>query len=311
MAKQPTTNTSAKRSVAKVKQPAVEKKKDAAVEKKKPNKKANSEIAAEESTKTQLNSDTKKQQEEAPTVPAPTTEINSDEPSNNNNNSNGKQAEKQSTKSDKKRKIDNTKDSEEKSTEVAAPVIAKKPKKTSPAENAVAVVEKPTKDAEKPTEDAEKQPAASGPKNVAANKQQVLKAIKALANWFEKEKVDKAELFTTGDEVQLIIKFFNLPKKYANKPKTIKLPHDVRPLEDNKVLVLCHNDNKKAYKELIEKEGLSGNVVVHRIQHLKKNFNTFELQRNLFSLYQVILADSSVVKMVPKLIGKKFLAAQR
>lgn len=97
------------------------------------------------------------------------------------------------------------------------------------------------------------------------------------------------------------------------KPSQLALPHPYLSITDPGLRVcLITADPQRKYKELVEVEsGFPEDVagVIKRViglEKLKGKYKSFESRRQLFSEYDVFLADDRIITYLPKVLGKVF-----
>ena len=155
---------------------------------------------------------------------------------------------------------------------------------------------------------------------------QAKKAIKALYAWLKKERKEggkgassKQSLFDSGDSngddflhLTVTLKKSNPVRK--DKPVRIKISHPIYSLEEAESCLIVKDvagEGKKKAKANIQEGNILGVSKVLRVSNLKKKFATHEQKRQLCKDYAVFLADTRILPLLPKLLGKTFFKKKK
>ena len=84
------------------------------------------------------------------------------------------------------------------------------------------------------------------------------------------------------------------------------------PLHTPKTSNICLivKDPQSEYKQLCDKNGVVLDEIMD-VTHLRNNFKTYELKRQLCKGYDLFLADERIVPLLPRLLGKSFFEKKR
>merc|ERR1719313_777202 len=86
------------------------------------------------------------------------------------------------------------------------------------------------------------------------------------------------------------------------KPMLIELPHAMYN-EKSEVCFLAKDPQKKYKQLLLQEHPVPGLTKVIGLEKLKKNYKTAENKRALADAFDLFLCDSSIVEMMPKVLG--------
>merc|ERR1711934_61042 len=147
---------------------------------------------------------------------------------------------------------------------------------------------------------------------------QATKAIKALYAWMKKEKKGgKGGLFDgeDGDDFfHLTVSLKKTQPVRKDKPIGIRISHPLYDLEDAESCLIVKDiagEGKKAAKAKIQEGNILGVTKVLRVSNLKKKFATHEQKRQLCKDYALFLADTRILPLLPKLLGKTFFKKKK
>jgi len=147
---------------------------------------------------------------------------------------------------------------------------------------------------------------------------QATKAIKALYAWMKKEKKGgKGGLFDgeDGDDFfHLTVSLKKTQPVRKDKPIGIRISHPLYDLEDAESCLIVKDiagEGKKAAKAKIQEGSVLGVTKVLRVSNLKKKFATHEQKRQLCRDYSLFLADTRILPLLPKLLGKTFFKKKK
>ena len=147
---------------------------------------------------------------------------------------------------------------------------------------------------------------------------QATKAIKALYAWLKKEKKGgKGGLFDgeDGDDFfHLTVSLKKTQPVRKDKPIGIRISHPLYDLEDAESCLIVKDiagEGKKAAKAKIQEGSILGVTKVLRVSNLKKKFATHEQKRQLCRDYSLFLADTRILPLLPKLLGKTFFKKKK
>merc|ERR1712029_1300036 len=113
-----------------------------------------------------------------------------------------------------------------------------------------------------------------------------------------------------------------LPRDDRKQILKVRLPHCViQPPRDvclitkdlKKGLREDHEDSVNHFKDLMEEKGVSTDVVseVISLRQLKVEYKQYETKLSLVKRYDVFLADTRIVRFLPKFLGKPFYARKK
>lgn len=127
----------------------------------------------------------------------------------------------------------------------------------------------------------------------------VEKAVKAL----KKLSSTKSELLNETTMIWVSFTTRKIAEKQRIKPIPITISKSIVPPEAQ--ICFISKDPQREYKDLFAKEGINVHKVIG-ITKLRQKYKAFEQKRELCSSYDLFLADSRVIEMLPKLLGKTF-----
>lgn len=139
---------------------------------------------------------------------------------------------------------------------------------------------------------------------------QATKAMNALAAFTSKQNdaTNSAELLPSVKNLWLIITLNHMPEKQRIKPIRITVPHSLNQAPN--VCIIVKDSAKKELKaSFAQIAGTSATVL--SLAKLRSNYKSFEQKRLLCQSYDIFLADSAIIPMLPKLLGKTFFAKKK
>ncbi|PWN45368.1 ribosomal protein L1 [Ceraceosorus guamensis] len=151
------------------------------------------------------------------------------------------------------------------------------------------------------------------------SRSQCLKAMQALEKQNLKWKSSSAsggksqlplEGGSAADEVlflQVNVKRLSPTRKV--KPYRIPLPHS--PHAPTSEVLLLVKDPQRATKDLLIANKIKSIHRVVDVSKLKGKFSPYEARRQLMNSYDIFLADERILRMLPKLLGKKWLESKK
>ncbi|XP_004207331.2 ribosomal L1 domain-containing protein 1 isoform X1 [Hydra vulgaris] len=155
-----------------------------------------------------------------------------------------------------------------------------------------------------------KQETESSDVKVPFKRKQVRLAIKALLSHLSQKSDDqkkKDELFENDEHVWLILSVNKIPI-IKKKPKKIPLPHSFNGCND---VCLITKEPGKVVKAALREKGVVSIKKVISLTKLRKEYKTFQLKRQLLSLFDVFLCDDRIYPLVLKTLGKVFFKRKR
>mmetsp|Transcript_69842 Transcript_69842/g.180101 ORF Transcript_69842/g.180101 Transcript_69842/m.180101 type:complete len:367 (+) Transcript_69842:79-1179(+) len=147
-------------------------------------------------------------------------------------------------------------------------------------------------------------PAAA--EKMKVKKDLLAKAIRALTQVIAKRSANANPLFESASETMTVLfTLSKIPDRRRMKPVMIPLPHPL--FDDKSEICFISKDPQKTYKELLlQKHPVPGLKKVIGVTKLRKNYNTLEAKRALADAFDLFLCDSSVLEMMPKILGTIF-----
>jgi ribosome biogenesis protein UTP30 len=144
---------------------------------------------------------------------------------------------------------------------------------------------------------------AADSSRVKVKKSQVEKAIRALSQLNAKRSANTNQLFDANAEtMSVLFTLSRVPEKRTMRPMLIELPHPM--FNDKSEVCFLSKDPQKQFKELLlQKHPVPGLTKVIGLEKLKKNYKTAESKRALADAFDLFLCDSSIVEMMPKVLG--------
>ncbi|XP_052070346.1 ribosomal L1 domain-containing protein 1-like [Mytilus californianus] len=123
------------------------------------------------------------------------------------------------------------------------------------------------------------------------------------------------------DEVADINLQFTVKKipKLTNKTIKIKLPHGLHK-KNTEVCLFVKDVDKKSreheltsdhFKDLLKSKGVTCISEIIPLKSLKLEYKPYEAKRNLSQNFDLYLADSRIVRLLPSLLGKSFYGRKR
>lgn len=107
--------------------------------------------------------------------------------------------------------------------------------------------------------------------------------------------------------VFVIVNFIKMSDKKSLNLIRLPIPHPFREAQSEDLSVcLITKDPQRQYKDLVNPLQLSSITKIMGLSKLRDKFKPFEAKRNLCGSFDLFLADSSVIPMLPKLLGKTF-----
>jgi ribosome biogenesis protein UTP30 len=94
------------------------------------------------------------------------------------------------------------------------------------------------------------------------------------------------------------------------KPIRINIPFPFVDLNSIRVCVFV-KDPSATYKEHFAKAGVKCITKIISISSLKRKYNTFEAKRRLCASFDLFLADSCILPLLPKLLGRTFFVSKK
>ena len=76
-------------------------------------------------------------------------------------------------------------------------------------------------------------------------------------------------------------------------------------------MLLLVADPQRATKDLLVEQRIKSVTRVVGVEKLRGKFAPFEARRQLMNSHDVVLADDRIVRMLPKLLGKKWLESKK
>jgi ribosome biogenesis protein UTP30 len=151
------------------------------------------------------------------------------------------------------------------------------------------------------------------------DKPQAGKAIKALYAWLKKEKKagkGKKDMFESeaDDFIHLTVSLKKTQPVRKDKPVRIPLNHALYSLDEMESCLIVKDqagEGKKAAKARIEESNILGVSKVLGVSNIRKKFATHEQKRQLCRDYPLFLADTRILPLLPKLLGKTFFKKKK
>ena len=152
---------------------------------------------------------------------------------------------------------------------------------------------------------------------------QASNAIKALYAWLKKEQKkggkSKKNLFEGADSgaddfLHLTVSLKKTKPARKDKPVRVKVSHPLYDLDEVESCLIVKDlagEGKKAAKAKIKDSNILGVTKVLRVSNLKKKFATHEQKRQLCRDYTLFLADTRILPLLPKLLGKTFFKKKK
>lgn len=126
---------------------------------------------------------------------------------------------------------------------------------------------------------------------------------------FDEELIDNGK---KGKTLWLLVGLNKMSGKPNVKPVRLSLPHPWRRADNEETAVcLMTKDPQRLYKDLVNPMGLSSITKISGISKLRTKFKPFEAKRQLCDSFDLFLADSSILPLLPKVLGKVFFEKKK
>lgn len=103
-----------------------------------------------------------------------------------------------------------------------------------------------------------------------------------------------------------------MAEKTSLKPVKLPIPYPFRrATEDDISVCLFTKDPQRIYKDMINPLGIRAVSKIQGISKLRAKFKPFEAKRNLCGAFDLFLADTRIVPLLPKLLGKAFMSKKK
>lgn len=137
------------------------------------------------------------------------------------------------------------------------------------------------------------------------DRKQVASAVAALNKHVGNEAAAKedGDLWAQDVKYYAQIVYKRTPVKKSN-PFVLPVPHTL--YTDDTDVCLITKDPHGKWESAVEDADIDCVKRSISVQHLKKNFTTFDSRRTLADSYDIFMADSAILPMLPKLLGSKF-----
>jgi len=157
---------------------------------------------------------------------------------------------------------------------------------------------------------------AGSSQSTRLDRDQVRKAVVALCTHLERQRAaggsGKNLLDEEDDGIYVVLATKQMPpavgKAKADKPIPLDLPHPVAKLDDVE-LCLITKDPQREFKDKLAAQSVRAKVI--GISKLKNKYVPFEAKRQLCAAFDVFVADSRVLPMLPPLLGKTFFKKRK
>ena len=158
------------------------------------------------------------------------------------------------------------------------------------------------------------------------NKELLTKAVKALLKHHENTSAgkddDKNQLLGNETTVQVQITLEVAPTEPSRKPLIIQIPHPIYRVSDDEknddldvpeVCLFVKSDSKAEVKEMIEQfpEQMGFVKKVMGLDSLRTKYAQYSQRRELLKQYNVFMADTRILPMMTKSLGRDFLKAKK
>lgn len=98
-----------------------------------------------------------------------------------------------------------------------------------------------------------------------------------------------------------------MSEQVSPKPIRLPIPHPFRdPSDEGLRVCFISRDPQRQYKDLINPLKIACISKISGVDKIRKKFKPYEARRNLCAAFDLFLADSSVVPLLPKLLGRVF-----
>jgi ribosome biogenesis protein UTP30 len=109
-----------------------------------------------------------------------------------------------------------------------------------------------------------------------------------------------------------VIHFNKISDKISLKPVRMAIPHPFRNAESEDLSVcIITKDPQRFFKDLINPLELTVVTKIVGISKLRSKFKPFEAKRALCSSFDLFAADTRIIPMLPKIIGKTFFEKKK
>lgn len=133
---------------------------------------------------------------------------------------------------------------------------------------------------------------------------QLALATNALLAFIHGEDKGNRDLLSDDGFISLVVALARTPQEGRTKPFYAPLAHSL--YKDRPVCLITCDGLYKTVKENLKKEPVEGIEKVISLTKLKKEFSRFDDKRKLSNSFDLFLADSRLLHLLPKLIGAKF-----
>ncbi|XP_059168966.1 ribosomal L1 domain-containing protein 1-like [Physella acuta] len=148
------------------------------------------------------------------------------------------------------------------------------------------------------------------------NESKVSKAVDALLQLVKNSKKQDS-LIEEIDVVQLQVCLKKIPPK--EKSIKLKLPHSLAKPDLDVCLFVKDLDKEERdyeptvqhFQDLFKKKGITTVTDIVPLKSLKTEYKPFEAKRNLSNAYDIFLADSRIVRLLPTYLGKHFYGKKK
>lgn len=118
---------------------------------------------------------------------------------------------------------------------------------------------------------------------------------------------DDDSLARRRKRIYIFIKFTKMTGSASLNPVRLEIPHPFRRAsEENLSVCILTKDPQKQFKALINPLGIQSVSKIIGISKLRAKYKPFEAKRLLCGSFDLFLADSSILPMLPKVLGGKF-----
>ncbi|CAG5133054.1 unnamed protein product [Candidula unifasciata] len=127
----------------------------------------------------------------------------------------------------------------------------------------------------------------------------------------------KESIIPDAEYVHLQIVLKKIPQKDVTLK--LKLPHSIRPVTSEVCLFVKDLDKFDReyestihhFKDLFSKKGISSITEVIPLKSLKMEYKPYNAKLNLSNSYDVFLADSRIIRLLPTVLGKHFYGKRK
>eukprot|EP00798_Chlamydomonas_sp_ICE-L_P014104 gene14104-20061_t len=148
------------------------------------------------------------------------------------------------------------------------------------------------------------------------NGDQVGRAVSSLLTYVGKQKDSTNEMFDDDETIYMLIALKKMPMVgRKDKPVALRIPHPLVDVHGAEVCLFVkdhdgtgHKEVKKRVDKLEKRGGINKVIGIHK---LRTKYESFEAKRKLCKMYDIFLADDSVMPSLPKLIGKSFFKKKK